>query len=219
MRTKIKCVLADSVSWRKLTWTKKWKITWPNELACYSCRSTRMSSLHWETRHKRVFFFELWSPIGYVQRRQTSPVGFGPICSYPFSIRDENCKHRPAKCVADMTIKSVLSNSGLFVQVAETALKMLQRAINDLRLQDMEGASTTVADDDPSIAHSRPCTTTLSKIPSASKLHEEHSGSNCRRCNSSHPKRQWKLVSKGQYSVSNIEWDSSSEHGAAAVDI
>lgn len=77
------------------------------------------------------------------------------------------------KAVGETIVKSLLSNTVLTVPIAKTVGQMVDRAVNDYRLRDLEETATTVADDELSVECSQPRATRPSEIPSDSKSLEE----------------------------------------------
>lgn len=92
---------------------------------------------------------------------------------------------------------------------------MVENALHEFRLQDMEEEWTKVAETKPSTERSSFHAKSPSKIPSDSDLHEELHRSNRRRCTSSCRNRCEKPVSNGCCSIYDTEFDKSSEHGSS----
>lgn len=79
-----------------------------------------------------------------------------------------------------MAVKSVHPNKGFIVPIAGAVGKMEDRAVDEYRLRNMEEASTTVADNEPSTERSPSRSTRPSKITSDFESHKEPCPSFCR---------------------------------------
>lgn len=89
------------------------------------------------------------------------------------------------KSLTHTIVHSVLSNTGIVFLIAERMGNLVDRAIDEHSLRDIEKASTITADTDPFIELAPLHPTKLSKIPSDFESHEEPLRSRCCRCSSS----------------------------------
>lgn len=76
------------------------------------------------------------------------------------------------KYLADTIVQSVLSNAGFTVQNSEIVGKLVDRAVDEPRLSDIQGASTTTAVTDSCIKLATPRWERPSKIQSSTELHK-----------------------------------------------
>lgn len=97
------------------------------------------------------------------------------------------CIHR-TKAVADRIVRPALSRIGSIIPIAEGVENMVDRAVEEYHLGDMEEPSTNVVDDEPAIVRSLPRAKRTSKIRSDYELHKEpqctcrcHCSSSCRK--------------------------------------
>lgn len=104
--------------------------------------------------------------------------------------------------------------TGFIFPVGEIVGKMVERAVDEYHQQDMEEASITVADDEPSIACSLPHATGPSKISFSCQSHQELCPIRRRCCSSYRPRCPKKSIWKGRYSILDNKCDKSSEPGS-----
>lgn len=76
------------------------------------------------------------------------------------------------KPVADTIVKSILSNTRIIMSIVKTARKMVNGAVSEYPLSNLEELSTTVTNQKPSIVNLLPRTNRSSKIPSSYEFHE-----------------------------------------------
>lgn len=84
-----------------------------------------------------------------------------------------------AKNVLDTTDMPVLSNTGLIVRIAKAVGKMMNKAVDEYHIRDIEEASTTAVGDKPSIARLLSHAIRPSRTPSDSDLQEEPRRDRC----------------------------------------
>lgn len=94
------------------------------------------------------------------------------------------------------------------VLIAETFVKMVERAVNEYHLCDMKEAFTTVLEDELSIPRLPLRTMRQLKIGSDFVSHKELCRSRRRDCSSSYSSRGETRASKGRYSCNNVSDES-----------
>lgn len=140
------------------------QIAWPNGPTLYSNRSSKLSGPYSRTNYKRYISAQIMVSKPPCQTSLNKLWTKWSDLVAPLQYLRPRCTSLSRNIWADSTVKSVLSDIGLIVAIAETVGKMEDGAVNEYCKHDMEKLSSTAACTELLMECSTPRLTRPSKI-------------------------------------------------------